>query len=475
MDLEIVKEGESLPFADVVIEPFFQDQQKSSKLSKAVKEDFKGKLGELLLLYPGPKQPRLLLLGLGVAGEASCEHLRIAFSKATRFCRKKELLTVVATIPHLPTFSVQESTNAVVEGVALTNYLFEQYKKKSSPLIKRLYLVGASPSAQQTLTICQAVLFTRDLVNQNADEVTPSFLGEVAKKLCEESSYLTASILDAEQIKKEKMGLLLAVSRGASTEPKFIVLRYQASKSKDCTVLVGKGVTFDSGGLNIKPASNMEHQRSDMAGAAAILGVMRAICALNLSINVMAVIPATENSIGSKSYKQGDVYTAYDGTTVEIGNTDAEGRLILADALSYVVKNLQPTRIIDLATLTGAVVVALGDEIGGLFSNSDELASSLHQAGESSYERLCRLPLVKQYNCQLLSNRADLKNVGGGGAGAILAALFLENFVKDVPWAHIDIAGTRYVNEERSYRPKGATGFGVRLLVNYLQNRADHS
>jgi len=244
------------------------------------------------------------------------------------------------------------------------------------------------------------------------------------------------------------MGLLLAVNRGSSQDPAFIILRYQGDrKLKEHTVFLGKGITFDTGGLNIKQTGQMETMKCDMAGAAAVLGLFRAVAGLGMRVNITGVIASTENAIGPLSYKPGDVYTSHSGKTVEIVNTDAEGRLILADALSYATQHLHPTAMIDLATLTGSVVIALGEEVTGLFSNHRKLAKKLSDAGLVSGERLWELPTYPEYKEQLRSSIADLKNSGGRKAGWITAALFLQEFVGDVPWAHLDIAGTAYLSE----------------------------
>lgn len=268
------------------------------------------------------------------------------------------------------------------------------------------------------------------------------------------------------------MGLLLAVNRGSDSDPAFIIIEYKGNpKSKEKTVLVGKGITYDTGGLNIK-VSNMETMKGDMGGAAAVMGTIVAAASLDLKVNVTAVIPTTENSISSRSYKPGDIYKSYSGKTVEIGNTDAEGRLILADALAYAVDHLKPTRLIDLATLTGAMIIALGTETIGLFSNNDALADGLIRSGSDTYERVWRLPLHEEYRDQLKSDFADIRNIGGRAAGSITAAIFLQEFVGKTPWAHLDIAGTAYLEDgAKRYHPKYGTGSGVRLLIDFLEQQ----
>ena len=249
--------------------------------------------------------------------------------------------------------------------------------------------------------------------------------------------------------------MLLAVGRGSAVDPALIILRYNGNPSShDWTSLIGKGITYDTGGLNIKPTGSMETMKRDMAGSATVLGVLRAAAELKLPLNLTVTIAATENAVDGKSYKPGDVYTAYNGMTVEIGNTDAEGRLTLADALSYTAKKINPERMITIATLTGAIIVTLGEETTGLMSNDDELALEVMQAGYQCYERAWQLPIFKEYKEQLKSDFADIKNTGGRGAGSITSACFLEEFVEGKKWAHLDIAGTSYLTKARRYHPK---------------------
>lgn len=269
------------------------------------------------------------------------------------------------------------------------------------------------------------------------------------------------------------MGLILAVGRGAPHDPCLIQAAYKGNPdSKEHIVIVGKGITYDTGGLSLKPTDGMLSMKCDMAGAAVALGVVKTAAKLGLKVNVTAVTPVAENSIGSKSYKLGDVYRSYSGKTVEINNTDAEGRLVLADALAFVVDKFAPTRIVDLATLTGACVVALGDEIAGLFCDDDLLAEDLLGASDLTDELLCRIPIHMDYMEAYKSEIADLTNSGGREAGAIKGALFLKQFVGDVPWAHLDIAGPAYLPKPKFYHPMKATGFGVRLLIDFLERHA---
>ena len=265
------------------------------------------------------------------------------------------------------------------------------------------------------------------------------------------------------------MGAFLGVSKGSQEPPKFIILEYRgASPKRKPIALVGKGITFDSGGISLKPGAAMEEMKYDMSGAAAVLGVFRALSELKLNENIVGLIPATENLPSGTALKPGDIVKTYSGKTIEIINTDAEGRLVLADALAYAVKNYEPSQIIDLATLTGSVVVALSSHASAIISNDSDLTKKLIDAGENSGERLWELPLWDPFRDQIKSDFADMKNIGGKGGGAVTAAALLEKFVGDTPWAHLDIAGTAYLSSSLDYSPKGPTGVGVRLLLEYL-------
>lgn len=483
--------------ADLIVFPFWQQQKKGhseakpaavigpfQELAKSAlaSGDFKGSAGETLLLYTrGGKERRCLLLGLGKEEELTVEGLRCAYSNVAKECQRKAIKRinlVVPTISELRKVNAEECLKGIAEGILLTNYRWEKLAAldEETVLLKSVCLIGIIPKflgiVKEREHIAEGVYLARDLINGNADIVTPQFLAETANKIAEKFPAVKANIFDKKWIEKEKMGLLLAVSRGSAVDPAFIVLNYKgAANSKDHTILVGKGVTFDTGGLNLK-TSNMETMRDDMSGAATALATVAIAAALNLEVNLTAVVAATENAIDATSYKPGDVYKGYAGVTVEIGNTDAEGRLTLADALAYSVKELKPTRIIDFATLTGSMVVALGEEMSGLFCNDDNLAKRLLESSQKTSEILWRMPLYDPYKERLKSDIADLKNIGGRPAGALLAALFLQEFVHKTPWAHIDIAGTAFATKERGYILKNGVGFGVRLMIDFLQNLA---
>ena len=476
--------------AELIAIPFWEQKNRPKaasplgEFSQVVKPpiasgDFSGQEGEVSLIYfNGTKENRALLVGLGKEEKLSIESLRRVYSKVAQACLQKGLTKLNILLPNivqLRRISVEECLSGIAEGLLLKNYRWSQKTdSEEKPLIRSVLLIGVLPQllhvTRRCTDIAEGVYLARDLINANADKVTPQYLAETAHKMGQKFKGIRTTVFDKKRIEKEKMGLLLAVGRGSSHDPAFIISRYAGNaRSKDHTVIVGKGVTFDTGGLNLKPTGSMESMREDMSGAAAALGSVAAAAALGLKTNVTAVIPTAENAIDGKSFKPGDVYTSHIGKTVEVGNTDAEGRLILADALSYAVEHLAPSRIIDFATLTGSMVVALGEGMAGLFCNDDKLATDLVESGVVTEELLWRMPLHPPYKELLKSHIADLKNIGGRPAGAITAALFLQEFVNGVPWAHIDIAGTAASAKERDYWPKGAVGFGVRLILNFLQ------
>jgi leucyl aminopeptidase len=474
------------PAADALVLPFWQGKKepeaafKTSGFDSFLEPllrtgDFCAKEGECLFIYlpKKSKEKRLLLLGLGSKKSSNAETLRCAYASAVKVCTKKKNSHLNLLLPD------GASCEAICEGVLLANYAFDRLKgekESAQALLTHLCLIGAGTreerACKRIAQIVSSVNFVRDLVNGNADEVTPQKLAHCARELAKLSSRVKTHILDRKQLEKEKMGLLLAVGRGSAVDPLLATLEYRGNpKSKECIALVGKGVTYDTGGLNLKPTGGMETMKCDMAGAATVLGVVRAVAQLGLKVNLVGVIACTENAIGPKSYKPGDVYRSHAGLTVEIGNTDAEGRLILADALSYVQTKMKPTRIVDLATLTGAIVIALGEEATGLFSNDDRLSQELTRAGERTGERIWRMPLYPEHTEAMRSKLADIRNSSGHRrASSSTAAAFIQFFIKDLPWAHLDIAGTAYLTDPRGYNPTLATGAVVRLLTDWLSS-----
>lgn len=481
------------PQADALVVPFYFTKDKvhhalkepseiTAYLSAPVESgDFRGKEGEITIIYSlDLPEKRVILLGLGDGDKITVEKIRRAYGALAKACMAKKMAALNFLIPHLPKIEPKNVVRGMSEGFLIANYTFLGQKNfpktedKPQP-IKKIHWVGADKSllaiAQKYLTIFEGVYLARDLINGNADDITPQHLVHVAKDLSKKCPSLKTTVFDKKRIEKEKMGLLLAVNRGSNLDPAFIIISYKGDpKSKDHTVVIGKGITFDTGGLNLKPTGSMETMRYDMSGAATVLGTLYNAAKLKLKCNVTGVIATTENSIGSHSFKPGDVYVGYSGKSVEIGNTDAEGRLVLADAIAYAVENLQPTRMIDFATLTGAIDIAIGPEACGLFSNDDKLSASLQHAGTETFERSWRFPLFEEYREYLKSEVADLKSTGGRSAGSITAATFLKEFAKDTPWAHFDIASTAFFAEGKRYYPKLGAGTGIRTMIEFLEN-----
>lgn len=472
MQLRFLESFEKRKEADLLVIPVWKEGGPAypigslkKELSKPL-EDFTAQEGEVLFVYPSNiVEKRAVLLGLGSKKELTAERLRCAYGALVRAALKKKAFTLNILVPD------QENILGLVEGIYFASYQFSELKSKPEEgLLTRVSLLGVPKKLWNEIeslqTIFEGVNLARNLVNRNADEVTSQYLVKVSKTL---SPRIKTLVLDKRQLIREKMGLLLAVSRASQHEPALIVLEYRGKPaSKDKTVLIGKGITYDTGGLNLKSV-NMENMKADMAGAAACLGVMQTAARLKLKVNVSCVIATCENAIGSGSFKPGDVYTSHSGKTVEIGNTDAEGRLILADALSYALKHLSPTRLIDIATLTGGMLQILGNEGMGLFSNDDKLANGIEKAGLETYERAFRLPLIEELEPLLKSHVADLRNAGWKMAGSMMAALFLKEFAGNIPWAHLDIASVAFMQEPRRYYPRYATGVGVRLLTQMLR------
>lgn len=482
--------------ADVLVLPFWQGEKRAEPAFKARElfntvrlpievGDFCGRAKELLFVYPAQlTEQRILLVGLGKQDALSYESLRLAYASALRAARRKKCKSMNILLPET-TMAKPCLCRVISEGVLLANYTFTYTKiqkegkthEEKEPLVEALCFIGADKACleevQRCAKIISAVYLSRNLVNGSAQEVTAQVLARTAKEMAKEFSSIKTTVLGQKELEKEKMGLILAVNQGAAQEPALILLEYKGDPdSKDLTAIVGKGITFDTGGINLKPTGSIETMKNDMAGAATVLGTLRAAAELKLKKNVIGVIAAAENAISAKSFRPGDVFFSHSGKSVEISNTDAEGRLVLADALSYLQNKYPVSRIIDLATLTGAIVITLGEEVTGLFCNQSALAAELIAAGEKTFERLWRLPLYLEYKDALKSPIADMKNSGGRKAGSVTAALFLQQFIKDnTPWAHLDIAGTAYLTElNKPYYPAHGTGIGVRLLIEFLEN-----
>ncbi len=442
-------------------------------------KDFSAKEGETVILYPDPAiEKRLVVVGCGEEKKLSSDSLRTSFAKAFSLLAPRQVASASMVPPTVENVPAQAALKACLEGVFFGTYAFREYyvSKQAEPFtaLMDLSIFSRTPHmisdvVEEVQHVMEAVSLARDLVNRNADEITPDGFAAVATSLADQDLRIT--VHGKEWIEHERMQLLLAVGRGAHYEPRFVVAEWKgAPGDADTTVFVGKGITFDTGGLNLKTEGHMQAMKGDMAGAAAVLATMKAVRDLRLPLNVTGVMPLCENSIGEKAYKPGDVYTARSGKTVEIGNTDAEGRLILADALDYAVHECSPSRIIDVATLTGAAEVALGSDISALFSNTDALSFLLERASQHGGDPLWRLPLYLPYEQLLDSDIADCKNLASRAGGAVNAAIFLNGFIGTIPWAHLDIAGTAFLKDPWRYYGKGATGVPVRTLVTFLQS-----
>jgi len=432
---------------------------------------FRGKESETLFI-PLNSRPNLILCGLGKKQSLDSEKIRICGSVLAQACRDQRIVKVHLICPGADDTDGRQFVQSISEGMSLANYSFNRYKSDTDsvkPLIKEAVVYTGVDDAKKILRqveiITENVKLCRDLVNETSDNTTPQAVAAIARKIAG-NSRTSCTVYDRKQLEDMKMGLLLAVNRGSSAQPRLVVLRYNGGKKGEAPVaLVGKGITFDSGGMNLKPSGHIETMRMDMAGAAAVMYTVKTAADLGLKKNICAVIPLTDNMLSSNSYRPGDVYTSFSGKTVEIGNTDAEGRLILADALAFTETKIKPSRIIDMATLTGACVVTFGETIAGYLTDNSELSDAIYRAGENTGEKVWRLPMDSGYSENIKSEIADINNISSEkNAGTIIGAVFLKNFVKDTPWAHIDIAGTAWSSRQRGYRPRYATGYGVRLL-----------
>jgi leucyl aminopeptidase len=442
--------------------------------------DFTGRDGETSLLYGQEEAgaPRLLLVGLGERERFGPEGLRRASATVARRARSLRLKGAAFSLPVPQGVEVRAAAKAAVEGARLGLYRFVRHKTGDEVRdLETFWIVAddenvgeAAEGGEPGDKAASAAILARDLANEPSNVATPEYLAQTARGISERHG-MRITVLDRAGIESEGLVGLATVGRSASNEPRFIVLEHRKGGEAAPVVLVGKAVTFDSGGISIKPSAGMEEMKFDMSGGAAVLGAMEAVGALGLPLNVVALVPATENLPGGDAFKPGDVLTMHSGKTVEIVTTDAEGRLILADALSYA-RRYEPAAVVDCATLTGACYVALGDHASGLMGNDEDLLAEVRAAGARAGERAWPLPLFDEYTEQIKGDTADIKNSGGRYGGALTAGAFLKEFV-DYPWAHLDIAGTAYGKKGNAYTPKGATGTPARLLVEFLTGRAE--
>lgn len=458
-------------------------------IKKIIKEDeFKGKEGTSLVIRTNDKikAKKVIIVGLGEKERFDLDGLRKAASTAIRTAKKEKAKTVCTILHGAGNGKINSKAAAqvITEVSQLALYEFDKYKSKDKKdeqrSIQTLIITESNKSKLKDIEagikkgniVARAQKLARDLVSEPALSATPIRLANIAKQVARENK-LKIKILDEKTCKKLKMGAYLAVAIGSDNPPRFIEIKYiPKGKPKKHVAIVGKGITFDSGGLSLKPAQSMETMKDDMSGAAAVIATMSTIRELKPDIAITMIVAACENMPSGKAYRPGDVVRAMNGKTIEILNTDAEGRVTLADALSYVAKQ-KPDEIIDIATLTGACVIALGETASGVMTNNQELALKIIKAGTEAGERMWQLPLYDEDREKIKSDIADMINTGSKGkSGAQNGAVFLEKFVQDIPWVHIDIAGPSWIDKENEYGPKGPTGVGVRTLINYLTKYA---
>ncbi|MBX2990291.1 MAG: leucyl aminopeptidase [Bacteroidetes bacterium] len=447
---------------------------------------FTGKFQETITLFPSEKKVTLLLVGLGKNEQLSIERIRKAAATAAKTAHSLKAKTLALVVPDPATISSEHFESdeypvsvALVEGSGLSLYRFNKYltvENSGTISVKRITLVANSAGGLRDIknavafatTLVEATWLARDLANAPPNEIYPETLAQHAKQAGRKNR-ISVTVLDEKRIQRLDMGGVLAVAKGSEKPPRFIIMEYNKKRNIPTIVLVGKGVTFDSGGISIKPAAGMGEMKMDMAGAAAVIATMQAAAKLKLPIHLVGLVPAVENLLSGRAMKPGDIITHLNGKTSEVDNTDAEGRLILADALSFA-SRYRPGIVIDLATLTGHVVVTLGHFATGMLGNDQTTMDMLKEAGERTYERVWQLPMFDEYEKLNKSDVADVRNSGGRAAGTITAAFFLKQFIGEYKWVHLDIAGTAILSEPSDYIPKGGSGVGVRLLVDFLRH-----
>ncbi len=486
---------EVISFAgDAAIVFFFEDSDiftaQKNTITKAfptaeglfLTDDFTGKKNSMSSVYTGSKSlPRLLLVGLGEKKSFAVGILRRAAAAAAASVKQSSAEALAIVLPSAEHILLADVAQAIVEGALLSGYKYDKFKTEGKNAkkkhLKKITLICADKTdvksvqkvADYAKNLCDGVMLARDLANAPNNEIYPETLAERAAEAGKEGGF-SVKVFDKEKIQSLKMGGLLAVNAGSKRPPVFIVMEYNGGKTGEKPIaLVGKGVTFDTGGISIKPGAGMSAMKFDMHGSATVIGTMYAVAKNKLPINVVGLVPSTDNMPDGAAYVPGDIVTFMNGKTAEIDNTDAEGRLILADALCYA-DSLKPQGIIDVATLTGACVIALGSVTTGLMGNDDKIKSRLKDSAERTGEYVCELPLYEEYEEQIKSDFADVKNSGGRPAGTITAALFLKKFIGDSSWAHLDIAGTGMLDAPTEINPKGGSGVGVRLLTDMLKN-----
>lgn len=438
---------------------------------------FNGKEGEIYTNL-NINDESVLFLGLGDEKKLDLQVLRKVFFKLGIELKKYKFETVGVTIPKFENLCYKRTNAAIAEGLLQSQYRFDKYKsnKKEKTSLKEVYLDvledkkdKVKQGIEEIKNITEGIFLTRDLVNEPAINMYPEALSKAAIDNLEELG-IKVDVFGREEIQNLGMVAFLAVAKGSEKEPQFIVMTYNGDESSEEKIaLVGKGLTYDSGGYSLKPSASMVSMYSDMAGSASVIGAMKAIASSKLKKNVVAIVAACENMISGGAYKPGDIISSMAGKTIEVDNTDAEGRITLADALYYAATVVKADKIVDLATLTGACVVALGSVTTGAVTNDDSLMNEIYEASAEAGEYVWQLPSHDEYKEWIKSSVADIKNSGGRGAGAITAGLFLQEFVEDKPWVHLDIAGTSFISKGRGYLPKGATGVPVKTLYHFIK------
>ncbi|EIJ65555.1 cytosol aminopeptidase family, catalytic domain protein [Candidatus Nitrosopumilus salaria BD31] len=456
------------------------DAKTASIIDQSIK-DMEGKLGKLNIIPLSEKNSiqRILLAGLGKKEDLTRDTIRAVSGKIAQKARELKLKEFSIIAPPSFVTDTISSVSQIVEGSKMALYKFDNFKSEKSEESPDLTIIVSKSNKivkaiKNAEIIANSAIFTKGLANLPPNECTPNTLANFAK-IISKNNKLKCKVISEPELKKRGFGGISAVGQGSKNRPKLIVLEYNnGPRNEKPIVLVGKAVTFDTGGISLKPGDKMDEMKFDKCGGCTVIGIMKAVSELKLPTNVIGIVPSVENMPGGESYRPGDIIKLYSGKTAEILNTDAEGRLILADALSYGEKFYSPKAIIDFATLTGACIVALGTNVAGMVSNNEKLTKKIYDASSRTTEEVWELPLNQDYIDMIKSEVADMKNVGiGRSAGTITAAAFLRNSIENTPWVHLDIAGvawTQTSTKEKSYNPKGATGFGVRLILDYLQN-----
>ena len=448
-------------------------------------KDLNGQLGKLSII-PTPDEKhaqRILFAGIGKKKDITVDSIREVSGRIARKARELKLKEFLIVVPQDIGTPQSLAVTQIIQGCKMALYKFEKFKTEKIEKTPDLRIIISSESKEisETVKTAQVVadgtIFTKSIANLPPNQCTPTTLANFAKVISKNNK-TRCRIISEPELEKRGFGGISAVGKGSKNEPKLIILEYNnGPKDLKPVVLVGKAVTFDTGGISLKPGEKMDEMKFDKCGGCTVLGIVKTISELRLPINVVGVVPSVENMPGGNSYRPGDIIRLYSGKTAEILNTDAEGRLILADALSYAEKHYSPKAIIDFATLTGACIVALGNDVAAIVSNNEKLTKKIAESSKRTAEQVWELPLNQDYMNMIKSDVADMKNIGvGKAAGTITAAAFLRNAVGTTPWVHIDIAGvawTQAATTQKSYNPKGATGFGVRLVVDYIQNLLD--